>query len=840
MSVALFGLKKSAPQSADAPDWVKKLKAASGRQLETALEQPYLMALMIGSLLLSFASFFTTFAGMLNFMPVWVISFCITFAVQALLFVTSWRIGFALADKESVPYFSIFVFAICLATSVFFSWVALFESINDEQLQARTRDTRMHRAVEDAVSELQARAIERRREQVEALLDSDVFADWRGSVTAVADKATSARDVLEDALRARAREIAGKIDVLQRQKAEILSREATAAERLETAKRELARLDEARPLLLDRVNRLRGELDAAEEAVVLKEGQMQAEETGGGEDRAAGRGPVWRQLRDERNILAAARDTKRRLFEAAQSELGEADRRIEALKAAAASGGAVGVDAQVETIDREIETLRRAASGGEDGEGVNLDAEVAQLRANLSAFATRFDLAPFDAAAAKCAELLEAMQNNPALAPQVAGLSCDTALMAEYMNPIGQAETDLRAFEAACAPGGANAQTVTAMSFTEATKYGRECIGVSGLPADAVSDLRSEIDRLVLEEDPDASRFVKTVNAFSGGEKLSYFALAIAGAIDFLVLFSGLIGAVSTRPKISQHVGRVSDRQKEANVLRALTVNLDPDPSDSKAVQVAKIVLRSVKPVEPSDNAPQLVERRPDAFTVEARIEMAALAEPGAAPDVRQLLVSLCGAQMAESHTGWIENTPVEIFLIRTGFLDVLREVIEEHDRKMEDEDPTFKQRRRASARRLTGPGSFAALPSPEAGAYAGGGSPLPGYAESVQARMVTAEDAAAAKRVQRMQQSPQQSSRRRSGAVAERPSPRRATVVDMAGARVQAEGDIAQIENPADMTPETQSAWLTNMIDFTRREDHPESEADAGRAPRRPTRAQT
>ncbi|MEO1328309.1 MAG: hypothetical protein AAFW46_01470 [Pseudomonadota bacterium] len=814
MTLQLAGLGGDRRSEKQSPEWVKKLKAASGRQLETALEQPYLMALMIGSLLLSFASFFTTYAGMLNFMPVWVISFCITFAVQALLFVTSWRIGFALADKEGAPWFSIFVFAICLATSVFFSWVALFESINDEDLQARTRDTRMHRAVEDTVSELQTRAIERRREQVESLLDSDVFASWRDSVTQVADRATGARDILEDSLRERAREIASKIDALQQQKDVILRRQATAEEQLATSGRDLERLESSRPQMLERVNRLRGELDVAEEAVVLKEGEMQAEETGGGEDRAAGRGPVWRELRDERNILAAQRDTKRRLFEAAQIELSEMDTLIRDLKAATASGGAAGVAAQVEAIDNDIQQLRAAISGGDDGEGVNLEAEVTQLRANLSAFATRFDLAPFDAAAAKCSELLEAMQKNPALSSQVAGVSCDTALMAEFMNPIGQAEADLRALEAACVPGGEGAQVVTALSFQEATKYGRECIGLSGLPAGEVSDLRSEIDRLVLEEDPNASRFVKTVNAFQGGEKLSYFALAIAGAIDFLVLFSGLIGAVSTRPKIAQHVYRQSDRQKEENVLRALTVNLDPDPSDTKSVEVAKIVLRSVKPIAALPK--QALERD---YGFEARVVMEDLAEPAAEADVRQLLVSLCGSDMAFSFTEYDEEEDYEyeVFAIRTGFLDVLREVIEDHERKMEDEDPTFRQRRRAATRRLT-TGGVAALPAPGfSGAAATGRSPLPGYDESVQGRVtrVGRDEADGLRRKQRAQQAQGRSGGRSGGRTP--PGARNENVVALRSDDAPSVGgskrDLRAIEDEREMTSETREEFLSGFF---------------------------
>ncbi|MEO1120038.1 MAG: hypothetical protein AAFW88_02130 [Pseudomonadota bacterium] len=716
----------------------RAISVAWAKHAKKAATQPYLMALMIGSLLLSIASFFTTYSGMLNFMPVWVISFCITFAVQALLFVTSWRIGFSMADRERAPWFSIFVFAICFSTSVFFSWVALFETINDEELQERTRITRIHRAVEDTVSELQTKALERRRESVETLLGTDVYNQWRGNVNAVADRAGQARGVLEAALQEQARRLAREIAALEQRKAAILADKAAAGERVESDTRSLQRLEDQRPRLVEKVSRLQGEFDIANELVVVQEGRMESEATGGGDGRPAGRGPKWRELRDERNRLKADADTKARLLASAENELGDADARVEALKSAIAAGGSGAGALEIASLDQEIARLAaQQTGGGADGAAVSLDTEVERLRGNLNEFATRFELEPFNAAAQKCAELLEAMRAQPALRGSLGDLSCDRAAMAEFMNPIGVAVSDLRALEAQCVPGGAQAQNVTAMNFEQAVEYGRACIGISGLPAPAVSSLRGEIDRLVLEEDPNASQFVKTVNAFTGGEKLSYFALFIAAAIDVLVLFSGLIGALSTTNSISRHLRPQSDRQREENVSRALGLSLEPHPSDPPHVGRARATLHHAHPF-----GPQEVMLEGATFVVDSYIDLSEIHDAGEQKAAKDLINSIMSDGMAAT-----DPEEPSRYYIRKGFLSFLREQVFEHDEALElrGELP------RTRLKQISGPPRRPALPSPGAfrsgpisvpGPAPTGRSPLDRIAEEMRARNVEREAA--------------------------------------------------------------------------------------------------
>ena len=62
---------------------------------------------------------------------------------------------------------------------------------------------------------------------------------------------------------------------------------------------------------------------------------------------------------------------------------------------------------------------------------------------------------------------------------------------------------------------------------------------------------RAAINGLERERDDKAHRFVVTSNAFLDGNKLAYLALAIALAIDGLILASGVLGALTMRSPLA-------------------------------------------------------------------------------------------------------------------------------------------------------------------------------------------------------------------------------------------------------------------------------------------------
>ncbi len=548
--------------------------------LNRMLAQPYTSLVLLGSLLLSAASFFTTYSGMIDFTEHWMVNFCVVFAIQGLLFVTSWRIGFAVAERERLPLFTVFVFLICLATSVFFSFAALNHYVNDEETRERKRVARMHAAVDSVNAAIAQRLVETRIVAIDAMLAAPAFDDWERALDAVGESALGARAAITQARDAAAEEITAEIARLEEDRRAIRAEQAASSARLGTLQERLSTLEGERPALVELIGTLRAEIQDLSEQIALQEGLMRAEEEGSVSGTGAGRGPAWRDLRDRRNILVAQREAKDRALLDAQARLDQLDRDIAAVSADIAVADGRSGDDRVAVVDGRIAELRARASGGAGGAGGgSLAGDVDAMRAALAAFKSRreADLTDFDRTIALCGEIVGELRANPALRDGAVGLACEPEV--ELAALVSRSRTALReeaAFAAQCARGGAE-PPLSQRGFDDAANFGLECIerfAGGAAPALGVSnrqdELRSIIERTAQDEDPNTTRYERAVSEFMIGDKLAYSAAAIALFIDILVLFSGLIGALSASGKLQLALGRILTKSEIEDFERAL------------------------------------------------------------------------------------------------------------------------------------------------------------------------------------------------------------------------------------------------------------------------------
>jgi hypothetical protein len=552
---------------------------------ELVLHSPYLMMAVVASLGLSIASFYTTFIGMTDFTP-WPIAALITMGVQLLLLITSWSIGFEMVKKGKASLVDSGIFVICLTVSVFFSFSALFDAIFDQDLQERTRMTRIHGTVERSIDDLENISRERRSELVGRLLESDAYASWRKTVLEVSDAAAGSEDRLRQVLRDRVEQGRAEIQAFQRSVSNTAGEKERLIARVASNTSEQDLLKQRRQALSSTLSGLQTQLAEAGLAVRNKQTELEIEEKGGGLEgrRKSGRGPVWRRLNKEYVILAEQAKGVQRELNSIRGAVADVDERIQevARQLAEDQSALANFDAEMDRRRQELEQAKkRLLTSGMDDLS-NAASLVQSLRDALSRFDRESDLGAFDQAALLCADVLKEMNNLPQLRDLVTGLSCDRAGMAGLIAPIDQSSRDRDTLTQECVTGGAGARSVNAMDFEQAVEFGRRCIGIAGLPSAKVEYLREEIARLEREESPQASQFTKTSNALLAGEKLAYFALAIALAMDLLVLFTGIMGARTTRSKL----------------VEGLNVNLDPMSHDSPEAMALKALLRHSEMVD--------------------------------------------------------------------------------------------------------------------------------------------------------------------------------------------------------------------------------------------------
>lgn len=538
---------------------------------ERASRSPYLVLLFLASILLSIASFWTTLIGIKPFVTYWVIAFFITAAIQSLLFVVSWRLGFMVAGKENVAGVDVLVFLVCFTLSVFFSFSSLFNVIfaGDQQQQAslgRVRD-----GATAAVNEVEETMRRQLQARVDGLRDSQDYGAWRDNLLAVADLAQANEPLLRDSVAAQREQQQQEYRRLDEKARALAARKGTLDDDIARAEAELARLQGQRAPYQEGLAELQADVIRLESEVVAAKAAMDAEAGGIGDTGRSGKGPVWAGLKREHDQIAARLELKRQQLENRQGRLGGVDAKERTLNQQLRKDRLLKqtIDTEITTAERNAEEARQRLLGAGSQGGV--EASVARLVELPKAFESRADLNALKQAELICNQLYDSMQALPQQPDGLATLSCDRGPILADVQQVDALQQELGAFQGQCT--GDAARSFHGMDFALALSSARACLDLSKLPFRQIRAQRDELDRLEREEGANASEFVKTTNALFAGEKLAWFALVIALAMDLLVLFTGLIGA-----KSATGVFKVS--------------SLEPNRADPPEVAAIKCLLR--------------------------------------------------------------------------------------------------------------------------------------------------------------------------------------------------------------------------------------------------------
>jgi hypothetical protein len=634
------------------------LKGYWNEILDRFAGSPYVALLLVSSILLSVASFYTTFAGMSYFVAYSIVAAFITLGIQTLLFVTSWRIGFMLADKEPMAWDELMVFLVCFLLSVFFSFVSLFDVVFAEPQQELARITRVHNGVAEAITSVGDKTRERHRELVKAMIASPEYAAWSRRVAAVVDLALTSKDLLSQGFTEsdeRRRERAGQLAA----EAQAVASNAKDLERqLQEDTLSLQGMDERRQARVDEIAEQKAKLDQTKAAIIELGHRMKAEERGLGSSGRPKRGVAWNKLSKERERLIVNRDTTASLIALKTDQLKalDAERRKLLGQLDRTRSKQAEIDSRFATMERAAAEARQGLDSPGGSTSLNPEQAIQALRNALPRFTRTLDMADFERSAILCNDVLNLMGTVPALGPRLARLSCDRGPVINLQFSIDEAAAALGAVERECLVGGKNAKTIDALSVAEALTYARDCLDASQLSNETIRPQRREIDRLEREESPEASPFTKTTNALLAGEKLAIVALLIAITIDILVLFTGLVGAKST------------DTRVEAP--------LDPvQPTDSYRVKLYKFILSS------ADATPVKIDR----VRYDHAIYLNDFSDESLREAVRQFLVT-------NTTRGLVLPHPQEygVFLLRHGMVDELRVRLAEEQARSQNTSPAL------------------------------------------------------------------------------------------------------------------------------------------------------
>lgn len=128
---------------------------------------------------LSLASAYTTWVGLCEYLPGF-IAFLLTLGVQGLLYASSWRLGGSLNTRAFRPSLLV-IFSLTMATSVFFSYSALLNTVYQPAARQRDQLERAHLAATIIDADISARLTAEFHVQAKSVRES--VRVWYGPVS---------------------------------------------------------------------------------------------------------------------------------------------------------------------------------------------------------------------------------------------------------------------------------------------------------------------------------------------------------------------------------------------------------------------------------------------------------------------------------------------------------------------------------------------------------------------------------------------------------------------------------------------------------------------------------
>ena len=484
------------------------------------------------------------------------------------------------------------MFLACMATSVFFSFDSLFSTIFPADQRTRAAELRTQNQVAGVVADLGQLVRKRRLEEAERLFESKAWKDYEGELDKLQRVAARAPEELRRFFEQQLEE--RRLAVVRQQERMTTAQggQAGLATRKIALSEELATLRTKRPELATEYQAKRNEVAAKQREIDAKKAEALAEDKGVEGTGKQGRGPVYKQRMAEATKLQAELEVAQQRLRDVERPLRQAEARIAAIEAELAQldGDLAKLKSEQQTAEQLMKTAEEAQKSV-SGPRFDPSTILSALLRERETFRQKPEAATLTAIQAHCQSMLNAIASVPALRNQSTGIDCDPRQANEAAARVFALNTGLARYETACSGG----DKLPVQGGTDAfLTFGAKCIQDSGLPSDDTARMRVTLNRVALNRDDKAHRFVVTWNAFLDNNRLAWLALAIAIAIDGLVFMSGLFGANAIRSPLADLQG---DRQRSAQQLNDIVdAALLPNRFDN-----ARLVLGAMRPITSQD-----------------------------------------------------------------------------------------------------------------------------------------------------------------------------------------------------------------------------------------------
>ncbi len=525
-----------------------------------------LWAMLAASVGLSLVSAFETYLGLVNFMPVGVLGAVFagifTLAVQALLFVISWRIAQHLLDpiRSQTPSFLIWV--ICACFSGYFSYFGFFQ-----QAGGRDENVRV-----DAVVATQSEVLRSIRTDIESDLNRSFqneflqganYEPWITGLSDLIAKAEAIQPEIEVKALEREQDLTKELNILRQRLDGLQNKLADAEAAVRIADGRRSTLQSEVESLMDEIASLRIEMDDAQTEVSALKAQLEIEER-------TGKGPRYNKITIDlgsanarlANVSKQLATLEPRLAERLQEKTREdiaAENNIEQNKVNTILSDIDNVEARINAAQIAIDDTRSAANTNFSTERQAFDQAVAQLRNQ--------DYAAYDQLVGRCQSTVRQI-TEAGLGNQVNGTQCSYPDLSPIIASMRERSKKLGEFEEICVRNRARVvrSDVGAPKLDGViTQLQNQCAPFV-VSTDVNNSVNRTLSRLRTERGDEAIVFSQaSVALLTDGQSNAVIATIFAVIVDLLVLLCALVGRNVGIPETARAIDRIQARLEIPN-----------------------------------------------------------------------------------------------------------------------------------------------------------------------------------------------------------------------------------------------------------------------------------
>lgn len=464
------------------------------------------------------------------------------------------------------------MFLTCLIASVFFSFDSLFDTLFSPDDRKRTSHARVQGEVATLLSGISNEVSARRQNAIAQLFASETWAAYDRKLSGLAAQAMEAEVALRaDAKTARRRseeEIAAEMRAIAAAEARAGVLDAQIASLREELSASASELSAAEAIVQNR----KRELTALRTELLAKAAEAEAEAAGAGVTGIVGRGPKFREIKQEETQLKISESLAEKLLAEAERE-----HSLQLEKRDQLTTRMLDLEAKSASERNAIEAGNLRIAALRSGEELPDLRKAGEQMHELNEAKLSFVAAPtadgFRALQRRCMELAVAPAPVPGAAQRPENV-CDAGTLTELTDAVFAANAARAALARECG----SEIALSGLSTEELLRLGQKCVQLAGLPDATAAAFQSRLRQASLRRDDRAHRFIVTWNAFFDRNQLAFVALFIAIAMDGLIFMSGLYGA-NARAEIEAGAAGAAEKGLRRSEL-VLDAALLPDPPE--------------------------------------------------------------------------------------------------------------------------------------------------------------------------------------------------------------------------------------------------------------------